>query len=615
MKAKKVSVAICLLTVFLASPTLARSYYGERIKVTGYWNGAAVVASRIQDRDSSKNPRDGQVEGSVNVVDTNRRLLQIGPFTINWTADTRFDDLVAAELEPGVVLEIRVVAAGRTALIASSIEAGSPTLEPGSVEFIGAVTAEEHGSGGNMNLAILNASVTLQPHLYNAAVLTARHDNNRPDTQLTLQLFGRPLIIGGELESRARHRDNYELEGIDQRTRIDIGGELEFFYPMSERYAAYVEIKGVQQTEVYSSDDELESAQALVRGEAWFYMHDFLIDNLGLQIGRQNFADHREWWWDTSLDAVRLIYDRGRINAELAVGKELWRVSTLEDIEPDEKDILRVLSRFSWAWIQGQNLELFGLLHRDSSGQSGLGVIVDEDLEDESDADLFWLGARASGRIASLPFGKIYYWADGARLSGNDTVSEFSDAGIDFSRLDALIPVSVSAWAYDAGLTWRFPDAGELSITLGFGRGSGDADLSDGIDGNFRQTGLHDNNGKFRGVDRFRYYGEVLRPELSNLDIFTFAIGRRFLQDSSIEAIYHRYTQADAASFMRDAAIRTDPSGLSTDIGSEIDLVIGFEEWNHFELEIVGGVFLPGDAFTGADGSALILDAKFTYNF
>ena len=36
--------------------------------------------------------------------------------------------------------------------------------------------------------------------------------------------------------------------------------------------------------------------------------------------------------------------------------------------------------------------------------------------------------------IASLPFGKIYYWADGARLSGNDTVSEFSDAGNDFSR-------------------------------------------------------------------------------------------------------------------------------------------------------------------------------------
>ena len=615
MNAKTVAAAFCLLTIFLTSPTLARSFYGERIKVTGYWNGSAVVASRIQQRDPAKNPRSGRVEGAVDIVDLDQHLLQIGPFTINWTADTRFDDLTAADLEPGMVLEIGVVAAGRTALVASSIEEGSPTLEPHSMEFIGAVTAQEQNSGGNMNLAILNAPVTLQPYLYNAAVLTARHDKNRPEAQYTTQLFNRPLIIGGELESRARHRDNFELEGEDQKSRMDIGAELEIFYPMSERYAAYVEIKGVRETEVFSTDNELENAQALVRGESWFYVHDFLIDNLGLQIGRQNFADHREWWWDTNLDAVRLLYNRGRINAELAVGKELWRVSTLEHIEPDEKDILRVVSRLSWAWIPGQRLELFGLLHRDSSGQAGFSTIFDEDLEDNSDANLLWLGVRASGRVGSLPLGQVYYWADVARLGGNDNVYEFSDAGSDFIRLDAVIPVSVSARAYDAGLTWRFQDAGEFSITLAIARGSGDADLSDGVDGNFRQTGLHDNNGKFRGIDRFRYYGEALRPELSNLDILTVAAGRRFLHSSSIEVVYHRYSQVEAAPFLRDTAMRTDPSGLSTDIGSEIDLIIGFEEWDHLELEFVGGVFLPGEAYIGATGSAVIFDAKINYNF
>lgn len=54
-----------------------------------------------------------------------------------------------------------------------------------------------------------------------------------------------------------------------------------------------------------------------------------------------------------------------------------------------------------------------------------------------------------------------------------------------------------------------------------------------------RQTGLQDNNGEFFGVDCFRYYGELLRPELSKLQITTLALGFRMLTNSSIEFVYH----------------------------------------------------------------------------
>ena len=66
------------------------------------------------------------------------------------------------------------------------------------------------------------------------------------------------------------------------------------------------------------------------------------------------------------------------------------------------------------------------------------------------------------------------------------------------------------------------------------------------MDHAFRQTGIQDNNDKFGGVTSFKYYGELLEPELSNLHILTAGIGRRFGRRMSLDLIYHNYRQDEA---------------------------------------------------------------------
>ena len=45
-----------------------------------------------------------------------------------------------------------------------------------------------------------------------------------------------------------------------------------------------------------------------------------------------------------------------------------------------------------------------------------------------------------------------------------------------------------------------------------------------------------------------------------------------------------------------------DPQGNSRDIGSELELIVGIEEWQKLELELVLSRFKAGRAFTGEKG-------------
>ena len=135
-------------------------------------------------------------------------------------------------------------------------------------------------------------------------------------------------------------------------------------------------------------------------------------------------------------------------------------------------------------------------------------------------------------------------------------------------------------------------------------------------DRSFRQTGLQDNNARFRGVDSFRYYGELLDPELSNLQVGTAALGFPLLKSSSVELLYHFYHQVYLAPFLRDTRIRANPLGLSRSIGQELNVVLGIEEWPHLEIELVGSAFQFKSAFGLSDGELAYLGAlEVEWNF
>ena len=113
---------------------------------------------------------------------------------------------------------------------------------------------------------------------------------------------------------------------------------------------------------------------------------------------------------------------------------------------------------------------------------------------------------------------------------------------------------------------------------------------------------MSSNRDRFLGVDVFRVYGELVRPDLSNLHIFTGALGCRILRSSSVELVYHFYRQAVPAPFLRDAKI-PDPTGKSSLIGHEWDLVLGLGEWEPLELELINALFLAGRAYGSRSGN------------
>ena len=135
------------------------------------------------------------------------------------------------------------------------------------------------------------------------------------------------------------------------------------------------------------------------------------------------------------------------------------------------------------------------------------------------------------------------------------------------------------------------------------------------MDTGFRQPDVFKNRDRFLGADVFRIYGEVVRPNVSNLHIFTGSLGYRILRSSTVELVYHFYRQAVPAPFLHEAKI-PDPTGRSSTIGHEWDLVLALEEWTPLEVELIGATFLAGRAYGANSGSlAEGVFVKATYSF
>ena len=457
--------------------------------------------------------------------------------------------------------------------------------------------------------------------------LLRRPDEKRPKKQLTLDLWGRPLIFGWSYETRLRFEDDlaFKDQRVDDLFRVGQRLSPNLFYRVTEQASLYV--KG---SAVYVSrrkdfeghqrglDDDRSSDKGLTLNEGWLFVRNLFDTRLSFQGGRQRFSEKREWWWDEDLDAIRFHYDRSKLHLEAGVGQQLFRRSTIEShIDPEEEDVLRFFGRAAWEWKKKNRLELYFLSqndHSDTEPACPRPPFVDANCasnfmqikpkeEDESDANLTWRGLSARGRWPLGSVGRLHYWADSAVVSGRETFLDYSGAK-DNRYVNSRTRHSVRGWGFDVGATWETRLPGRPSFTLGYAVGSGDvredspkSDDQASNDHSFRQSGLQDNNGRFLGVDPFKYYGELLEPELSNLRIATAALGFRFLSESSVEFLYHSYQQVDAAKFLRDATVRRQPAGRKRGIGHEFDLVIGIEEWEHVEIELVGAAFQAGPAY------------------
>lgn len=379
------------------------------------------------------------------------------------------------------------------------------------------------------------------------------------------------LRLTGQVEVRAGQEGNFDLDTEDAEDRLDLSGalRLRLEWRATERVATVLEFR---QSALYREDEEDGSLSRDNRrlGETYVFIREVLGPDLDLQIGRQDFDDPREWIYDQNLDAVRLIARRPSWRLEISGS------TMLSDASPRDLDSTNLIAYLSNNDPR-RHLAAYALHRR-----------IDAELAEETTH----AGVRALGRW--LPDNES--WLELALFRGS------------------IAATRMEGWAFDLGSTWNPRFAGPLSITLAYAVGSGDASPGES-DRTFRQTGFHDNNGKFGGVTSFRYYGELMEPELANLKILTAGLGLRVARRTSLDLVVHHYRQYAAAARLVDSELDMRPDGVHPDLGWELDLIFGSRAWRSWDFEAVGSWFEPGDAFPEDADSAYLAKLQLRYRF
>lgn len=355
---------------------------------------------------------------------------------------------------------------------------------------------------------------------------------------------------------------------------------VEIGYQAGERIRAFTELDLERRVIVSRGRDRSPESNRTELNLKQLYLDlENVAEGLSFRIGRQEFQDRREWLYDEDLDGMRVFYRRDRLSLELSASRERQFTENLLDDDRAEDRI--------------NNYILYGSYRLHDDHRMSAYTLMRDDRSNGSENPLFH-GLRADGTVADT----LDYWLELAHVRGRD--------GSDRLR----------GYGFDVGGTYRFEMPLEPSLTLGYAFGSGDSNSDDRVDRRFRQTGLEDNSYRFNGVENFRYYGETLNPELSNLQILTAGVGIRPSRRSSIDLVYHRYHQDVAASGrIEGARIRASADGDSRDVGRAVDLILGYHDIPGLRLRAKLGYFMPGKAFGDAVDDAYSVELGVEYNF
>jgi alginate production protein len=294
-------------------------------------------------------------------------------------------------------------------------------------------------------------------------------------------------------------------------------------------------------------------------------------------VGRRNYEDERHWLYDGSLDVGALTFRQGALRVDAFAGREVYKNLDLIPGQFQVKDRINTGTIYvDYRGIEDFRLAAYQINRHDLSRTLGYPRLT---------------GVRAMGR----PSDELNFWAELAYNGGRDPLyNKYSGRG------------------FDVGFTYRFLDLPPLrpNFTLSYAYGSGESNPGGATNHTFLQTGLQSNEQRWAGVTKFKYYGEVLDPELSNLKIFTVGLGFWPAPSVTVDLVFHKYTLAKLADEVAGSPITAlmaqVDSQLSRTVGNEFDIVIGLR--NLFGLRRLGvdlrmGWFFPGKAFRRNDGT------------
>jgi alginate production protein len=415
--------------------------------------------------------------------------------------------------------------------------------------------------------------------LSSAAAADVFDPDEPPETKYRLAPF---LTFGAEIELTYDYRKNPGLRGGADNDAAVLTPELSlaFSFDPDPRFQAFLNLAISRDFVFKGGPDGSQPSEevALEVKEAFIWLRS-LPGGFSLQLGRQRFEDERQWLYDEELDAVRVWFEHAALAIELSASRDgLGRKDLLSSAERDR--INNYVLYASYRLPRETTLDAYAIVRDDQDAHRRRPIFV---------------GLRSRGE----PIEDLDYWLELGYAGGQDGSKE------------------IRGWAVDLGATYEFQVGPKPALTLGFAFGSGDGNPDDGTDENFRQTELQENEGDFGGGADFKYYGEVLDPELSNLGILTAGAGIRPTDKVSLDLVYHYYFQHRAATTLHNAGIDAEPSGRSRRLGSAVDLILGLQEiWDHLDALVAVGYFSPGSAFPGAaGGGAWVVRAEVQFRF
>ena len=401
-----------------------------------------------------------------------------------------------------------------------------------------------------------------------------------------------------ELASEYSEIDGLSLGDDPDRDRLveqdyEVAFSLE--YQASDRLYYYFGGAFVDESEAEKPRGERESLNGFERGEIGVgYGFGDEIES-ELRAGRREFVSTSNWWywWDEELDSISLESRFGKFEFLVALAEEQAReVSGMDRIDPELKDLRRVLARFDWEIAGGQLLQIYYLDQRDDSASYRDGQLVREDRIDEEDADLTWTGISYLGWFEDDRLGEIEIEFAWARVDGSETVFDLDDPAGGFAEVDETTRQDVSGDAFGFRAGWSPAAFDDVSFIVGHARASGDKTEDDGKNESFRQTGLQ---------GEAEVFGKLYQPELSNLVVDTIGIEFGLADNVDVGLFRHDFRQDRVAEDMRDVAIDVDTIGSGRALGSEIDLIFTFEVYD-VEIDLTAARFEAGSAYGSLRG-------------
>ncbi len=405
--------------------------------------------------------------------------------------------------------------------------------------------------------------------------------NNSSATDMTKGIaLNDKFTVSGEFRNNVRSQrqfdltNRYETDGDESQSdaRVQVYGFFE------KNMRAFGELR-LRKT-FFISSDLTNPDDGPYKGDViqlYFLAPDIGGKKVALQIGRQDYDEPRQWLFDDYLDAIRISYYGQKplvFEAAFIYGGKSYK---------PEFQAWRDLYGSIRYYFDRKSFASVYVLKRSSTE----GDVDDPSNPDDRNREPIWWGLRYYGRAVN---DLIHPWAEFAIIRGEDK----------FRTLEGS--------AFDLGVTAKAVNQlFQPSVTFGYAVGSGDSTngSSDPIDHRFRQSGYEDNVDRLGGATSLSYYGAALDPELSNIKILTLGAGIQPTKKSSVEVLFHRYNQETAkgddiqgANFQINDTTSVTLTGLSTDIGWALDMVVGFPKlWQHVKSRLTLGWFHPGEAF------------------